>query len=97
MAVGTVPQPGDLSMGDLADRLTQKEQDNFTQLTGLTMDSTAGVQRNLATFIAQDNQLGQLAIVARDTASVGTKLFSTTAYILGAPTAVDVYRGTLNG
>ncbi len=96
MTVGIVPQPGDLSMGDLADRLTQKEQDNFTQLTALSADPTAGVLRNLATFILTDKQSGQLAIVARDAASAGTKLFSTTAYILGAQTQVDVYRGILN-
>lgn len=90
--VGTVPQPGNLSMSDLADHLTQKEQLNITQLTALTVDPAAGVQRNLATFIQQPNQLGALSICQQGAASSGTKLFSTTAYISGTKTDIDVYR-----
>lgn len=90
--VGTVPQPGNLSMSDLADHLTQKEQDNLTQLTVLTYDPTTGSQKNLATFVAQPNQLGALAIVASGDGSAGALIQSTTAYILGAQKKVDVYR-----
>ncbi len=90
--VGTVPEPGNLSMSDLASLLTTKEQLNFTQLTALTADAAAGATRNLATFIAQANQLGALTICAKGAASLGTKLFSTTAFISGTKTDIDVYR-----
>jgi hypothetical protein len=89
---GTVPVNGNYSMGDLANYLTTKEQLDFTQLTALTVDSVSGQQRNLATFIAQPNQLGPLAICAKGATSQGTKLLSTTAYISNAETSIDVYR-----
>lgn len=88
--VGTSPVSGDLSMDDLAATLTVEEQGQFEQLTALAVDPTTA--RNLATFIAQPAQLGELAICASGAASDGTKLFSTTAYISGAQTQIDVYR-----
>ncbi|MGD0521246.1 MAG: hypothetical protein ABSA48_08335 [Terracidiphilus sp.] len=79
-------------MSDLAALLTEKEQLNFTQLTALTVDPSAGTKRNLATFIDQPNQLGALSICASGAASVGTKVLSTTAYVSGSQTKIDVYR-----
>jgi hypothetical protein len=92
--VGTVPVPGNLSMSDLADWLTEGEQSNFTQLTALAADPVGGATRNLGTFISQANQLGALAIVAAGTTAPaqGTKVLSATAYISGAQTKIDVYR-----
>ena len=87
---GTVPVAGNLSMQDLAATLTSAEQLNFEQLTGLAVDTTQA--RNLATFISQNNQLGELAIVAKAGPSRGTKILSTTAYISGTTTDVDIYR-----
>jgi hypothetical protein len=78
-------------MDGLAAALTRNEQD-FSQLTTLTVDPAAGAKGNLATFIAQDNQLGSLSICASGAASQGTKILSTTAYISGAQTKIDVYR-----
>jgi hypothetical protein len=75
----------------LAATLTRNEQD-FAQLTALTVDPAASAHRNLATFIAQDDQLGELAICASGTASSGTKVLSTTAYVSGKQTTIDVYR-----
>jgi len=89
--VGTIPAPGNLTMDGLAAALTRNEQD-FSQLTTLTVDPAAGAKGNLATFIAQDNQLGSLSICASGAASQGTKILSTTAYISGAQTKIDVYR-----
>jgi hypothetical protein len=89
---GTFPVNGNYSVDDLANYLTTKEQLDFTQLTALTIDSTTGHQRNLATFVAQPNQLGPIAICAKGANSPGTKLFSTTAYISNAQTSIDVYR-----
>jgi hypothetical protein len=89
--VGTIPVPGNLSMEDLADILTRNEQD-FTQLTALTIDTAAGSTGNLATFVAQDNQLGILTICASGASSSGTKILSATVYISGTQTKIDVYR-----
>ena len=91
---GTIPVAGNMSMDNLAATLTRKEQD-FEQLTGLSIDPAVGASRNLATFIAQDNQLGALSICASGAASQGTKVLSTTVYISGAQTKVDVYRLSL--
>jgi hypothetical protein len=92
--VGTVPVPGNLSMSDLAAWLTDKEQLNFTQLTALAIDPAGGSTGNLGTFIAQANQLGALSIVAAGAPAPaqGTKVLSTTAYIGGKQTKIDVYR-----
>jgi hypothetical protein len=92
--VGTVPAPGDLSKSDLAAWLTEKEQLDFTQLTALTVDPAEDKKRNLATFIDQPDQLGPLSIIADGEASGGTKLLSTTAYVSGKQTKIDVYRLT---
>jgi hypothetical protein len=92
--VGTIPVSGSLTMEGLAATLTKNEQD-FTQLTALGVDTAAGSQGNLATFIAQDNQLGALAVVASKAASHGTKVLSTTVYIGGTKTSIDVYRLSL--
>jgi hypothetical protein len=87
---GTIPVSGNLSMGDLAATLTKQEQLLFEQLTGLTVDNTQ--VRNLATTVAQVNQLGMLAICTQGANQQGTRILSTNAYILGTATAVDVYR-----
>jgi hypothetical protein len=89
--VGTIPVKGDMSMNDLAAALTRKEQD-FAQLTGLSIDPNPGANRNLATFVSQENQLGALAICGGGELSQGIKVLSTTAYINGAQTKIDVYR-----
>ena len=81
-------------MDGLAATLTRNEQD-FTQLTALTIDPAAGAKGNLATFVAQDNQLGALAIVASGATSQGTKLLSTTVFVSNVKTAIDVYRLSL--
>jgi hypothetical protein len=87
---GTFPVSGDLAMDDLAAALTSEEQLGFEQLTGLAIDSTKA--RNLATFTNSPNQLGALSICASGAAAKGTKLFSTTAYVSGKQTKIDVYR-----
>ena len=90
---GTIPADGNLTMDGLAASLTSEEQLGFEQLTALTADTTA--TRNLATFINQDKRLGALTIVASGATSQGTKLLSTTAYVSGTQTKIDVYRLTL--
>lgn len=87
---GTVPVAGDLPMDTLAATLASAEQLRFEQLTGLAVDPAK--TRNHATFIDQQNQLGSLAICASGAASAGTKLLSTTAYVSGKQTKIDVYR-----
>jgi hypothetical protein len=78
-------------MDVLAATLTRNEQD-FSQLTGLAIDPAAGANRNLATFIAQDNQLGALSICASGTTPQGTKVLSASVLINNVKTDVDVYR-----
>lgn len=91
--LGTVPAPGDLSTEDLSTYLTRKEQSNFAQLTALTADPAAGSNRNLATYIdQQQDQLGALLVCAKGASSQGTKILSTAAYISGTKTEIDVYR-----
>jgi hypothetical protein len=87
---GTTPVSGDLTMVDLAATLTQNEQLLFEQVTGLAVDPTQA--RNLVTMVDQANILGTLAIVAKGGASGGMKILSTTVYISGTKTDVDVYR-----
>lgn len=87
---GTTPVSGDLSMDDLAATLTSDEQLGFQQVTGLAIDTTQ--PRNLVTTISQNTQLGALSIVAKGAASSGTKVLSSTVYISGAKTDVDVFR-----
>lgn len=87
---GTYPVDGNLSMANLAATLTSKEQLEFLQLTGLAVDPAQA--RNMATFINQNNQLGKLTIVAKGATSQGTKILSTTVYISGTKTDVDIYR-----
>jgi hypothetical protein len=94
--LGTVPAPGDKSMTDLAGYLTEKEQLNFARLTALAVDPAAGAARNMATYADEPTQLGALVIVAKDAASQGTKILSTTAFISGTKTDIDVYRLPLN-
>lgn len=89
--VGTIPVSGGFTMDALAAALIRNEQ-NFTQLTALGIDPASGATGNLATFIAQDNQLGALSICASGATSEGTKILSTTAYISGKQTKIDVYR-----
>ncbi len=85
-----VPISGTLTMDNLAASLTAHEQLVFQEVTALTADATQ--VQNLVTTVSQPNQLGALAICASGANSAGTKLFSTTAYISGAKSAVDVYR-----
>ena len=87
---GTVPVPGDMSMDDLAATLTSHEQLTFEQLTSLAPDDSHA--RNLATFVAQNNTLGELCICASGTTGTGTKLFTTSAFIHGEKAKIDVYR-----
>jgi hypothetical protein len=90
--LGTIPEPGDLSMSDLAARLTNKEQLDLVRLTALNVDPAAASTRNLATFVDEQNQLGALSICAKGGASSGTKILSTTAFVSNTKTEIDVYR-----
>jgi hypothetical protein len=85
-----VPITGTLTMDNLAASLTVHEQLMFQQVTALKVDLIQ--VRNLVTTVDQPDQLGALAICAKGAQSAGTKLFSTTAYISGVKSAVDVYR-----
>jgi hypothetical protein len=87
---GTAPVSGNLSMENLAATLTKQEQLGFEQVTGLAIDSTQ--PRNLVTTISQAAQLGILSICASGTAHAGTKILSTTAYVSGTKTNIDLYR-----
>jgi hypothetical protein len=87
---GTVPVSGDLTMDNLAATLTRREQTAFEQVTALSIDSTQA--RNLVTTVNQPQQLGALSICAAGAASQGTKILSTTVYISGAKTNIDLYR-----
>ncbi|HTC47854.1 MAG TPA: hypothetical protein VK722_11060 [Candidatus Aquilonibacter sp.] len=87
---GTVPISGDLTMDDLAATLTRREQSAFEQVTALTIDPAQ--TRNLVTTVSQPQQLGALSICAAGAASQGTKILSTTAYISGTKTNINLYR-----
>jgi hypothetical protein len=87
---GTVPVSGDLTMDDLAATLTRREQSAFEQVTALTIDPAQ--TRNLVTTVSQPQQLGALSICAAGAASQGTKILSTTAYISGTKTNINLYR-----
>jgi hypothetical protein len=87
---GTVPVSGDLTMENLAATLTKHEQLALEQVTALSIDSTQ--VRNLVTTVSQPKQLGALSICAAGAASPGTKILSTTVYISGAKTNIDLYR-----
>ena len=90
--VGITPVSGTLTMEVLAATLTNAEQSDTEQVTALAIDPLK--VGNLVTLISYDSdtQLGDLAIVARDAASPGTKILSPTVYISGTKTDVDVYR-----
>ena len=87
---GTVPVSGNLDMQGLAATLTKHEQLAFERVTALTIDSTQ--TRNLVTTANEPQQLGALSICATGGTSPGTKVLSTTAYISGAKTQIDLYR-----
>jgi hypothetical protein len=87
---GTVPVPGNLTMENLAADLTRREQLAFEQITALSIDPAQ--TRNLVTTVSQPQQLGTLSICAAGAASQGTKILSTTVYISGAKTDIDLYR-----
>ena len=87
---GTVPVSGKLTMEHLAATLTRREQTAFEQVTALAIDPAQA--RNLVTTISQDQQLGALSICAKGAPSQGTKVLSTTVYISGQKTDVDLYR-----
>jgi hypothetical protein len=89
---GTVPVSGDLTMDNLAATLTRREQSAFEQVTALSIDSPQ--TRNLVTTVSQPQQLGALSICAAGAANQGTKILSTTAYISGAKTNIDLYRSS---
>jgi hypothetical protein len=90
--VGDIPIPGNLSMDDLAATITKQEQLAFTELTALKVDAAPAKKRNMGTFVAQPNQLGEISICAAGAKHQGHKLFSTTAYVLKKATKIDVYR-----
>lgn len=79
-------------MEKLAASLTVHEELMFQEVTDLVADKAQA--RNLVTTVDQADQLGALAICAKGARSDGTKLFSTTAYVAGAESSVDVYRLT---
>jgi hypothetical protein len=87
---GTVPVSGRLSMQDLAATLTLREQLDFEQVTGLTVDPTQ--LRNLVTTVDQLDQLGALVVCAAGAVQDGTKILSTIVYISGDQTEIDLYR-----
>jgi hypothetical protein len=87
---GTVPVSGDLTMDNLAATLTRREQLAFEQVTALSIDPAQ--TRNLVTTVSQPQQLGALSICAAGAVSQGTKILSTTVYISGAKTNIDLYR-----
>jgi hypothetical protein len=87
---GTVPVSGDLTMDDLAATLTRRDQSAFEQVTALTIDPAQ--TRNLVTTVSQPQQLGALSICAAGASSQGTKILSTTAYISGTKTNINLYR-----
>jgi|HubBroStandDraft_4_1064222.scaffolds.fasta_scaffold51368_2 hypothetical protein len=89
---GTIPVSGDLTMVNLAATLTRREQTAFEQVTALSIDPTQ--TRNLVTTVSQTQQLGALSICAAGAANQGTKILSTTAYISGAKTNIDLYRSS---
>lgn len=79
-------------MDGLARELSRNE-DTGTQLTALKIDPNPALKRNSATFVKNDDLLGPLAICACGAASPGgAKVLSTTAYISGKQTKIDVYR-----
>jgi len=87
---GTVPVSGNLSMAALGDTLTREEELGFVQVTGLAMDPTQ--VRNLVTTISQSQQLGTLTVCAAGSGGTGTKILSSTVYISGVKTAIDLFR-----
>ncbi len=86
----TKPISGTLTMVGLAATLTKYEQLGFLQVPGLTVDPNQ--VRNLATTVAQERQLGVLSICTAEAAHAGTKILTTTAYISGVTTMIDLYR-----
>jgi hypothetical protein len=94
--VGDFPAPGNMSMSGLAAYLTDKEQLNLAQVTKLVVDPAAEKKSNIATYIAQPDQLGAVLICASgakpDQTTDTTPPLSTTAYISGIKTAIDIYR-----
>ncbi len=87
---GTFPVSGDLTKEQLAATLTRREQLAFERVTALTIDTKQ--VRNLVTTVTEPQQLGAIAIVDAGSPSPGTKILSTTAYISGSQTKVDMYR-----
>lgn len=90
LVAGTAPVSGDLTMAELAATLTRREQLAFEQVTALTFDPAQA--RNLATTVAQVQQLGALSVCVAGAANNGTKVLSTTVYVSGTKTAIDLYR-----
>ena len=82
---------GKLTMDALAASLTAQEQLNFQQVTGLKTDSPS-LLRNLVVTVDQQNQLGAIKIGPTGVKIAGVKLFSTTAFVSGKTTSIDVYR-----
>ena len=87
---GTIPVDGNMTAQALGDALTRHEQTMFEQVTGLTIDTTQA--RNLVTTVSTDASLGVLSVCAAGGESPGTKVLSTTVYISGTQTEVDLYR-----
>ena len=87
---GTVPVAGELSLANLSASLTYHEQLEFLRVTALVVDPAQ--PRNLVTFVDEQNDLGPIAVCAKDATSPGTKLFTTNIYVEKTKTDVDVYR-----
>jgi hypothetical protein len=90
---GKIPVSGDLTMEGLAATLNRNE-DDFTQLTALGIDPNPNLKRNGAEFIPSSDLLGPLTICPKGETAQGTKIISTTAYVSGVQTEIDVYRLT---
>jgi hypothetical protein len=83
----------DLSLDQISDTLTTKEQLRVTQLTALEADAAAAQKRNLATFIARTQDIGAVLVVAAGSSATGTKILDNkSVFVSGALQQVDVYR-----
>lgn len=87
---GTFPVSAELSMEVLASTLTTQEQLDRVRVTALIQDSAQ--PRNLVTFVAEEQVLGDLRICQAGEPCEGKKLLSSTVYIANVSTKIDLYR-----
>ena len=87
---GIKPVSGGLTMDGLAATLNRREQLDMEQITALAIDPTQ--TRNLVTTVDQTQQLGTISIYAAGATQAGTIIISTTAYISGVETLIELYR-----